>query len=148
MYYNIDDPNEESNSRQTDPIIIIAAVASVTGLIIMVACVALFWKSKLCRKVIGCIEIHDDDTVETESLDDGYDNIRIDGDKNNGSKKSRVNSTIGLKRQVNLLAYDKKREIPRSSFTITKQIGSGNFGTVSRGELLGLYENDSDYSIS
>ena len=130
-----------------DPIIIIGSIVVVSGLLIMVVCFVLFWQSKSCRRVVGCIKINEDGWSETESLDDGYDNIRIDADQNS-AKKSRVNSTIGLKSQINLLTYDKKREIPRSSFTITKQIGSGNFGTVSRGELTGLHGKDSKTTVA
>ena len=114
---------------------------------VMVVCVVLFWKCKSCRKVVGCVKTYDDGLSETESLDNGYDNIRVNGD-NSSAKKSRVNSKIGLKSQINLLAYDKKRDIPRSSFTITKQIGSGNFGTVSRGQLIGLNQKDSKTTVA
>ena len=57
--------------------------------------------------------------------------------------EQRINPLLDLKQQANLLSYDTKREIPRSLFTITTQIGKGNFGNVSKGELKDLYSNSS-----
>jgi len=57
--------------------------------------------------------------------------------------EQRINPFLDLKKQANLLSYDTKREIPRSLFTITSQIGKGNFGNVSKGELKELYSSNS-----
>ena len=53
-----------------------------------------------------------------------------------------------VKSQLHLLSYDTKREISRSSFTITKLLGSGNFGTVSKGKLSGLYSSNSSTTVA
>ena len=53
-----------------------------------------------------------------------------------------------VKSQANLLPYDTKREIPRTMFEIKKQIGIGNFGTVSVGELTGLYSSNSKTTVA
>jgi serine/threonine protein kinase len=50
--------------------------------------------------------------------------------------------------QADLLSYNPRREIDRSSFTITKKIGSGNFGTVSKGVLTGLYGENSKTTVA
>ena len=84
---------------------------------------------------------------DSERSDDGYDNLKPQS-TNNDASKSRINSQMDLKSQINLLSYDSKREIPRSSFTIIKQIGSGNFGTVSKGEVFGLYRKDSKTTVA
>ena len=60
-----------------------------------------------------------------------YDNAFLELDE-------RINPYLDLKQQANLLSYDTKREIPRSQFSITSQIGKGNFGNVSKGELKDL----------
>ena len=59
-----------------------------------------------------------------------------------------LDSSTDVKSEVNLLSYYTKREISRSSFTITKHIGSGNFGTVSMGELNGLYSSNSKTTVA
>ena len=72
----------------------------------------------------------------------------------NGPKRSmiddneRFDPSNDVKSQANLLPYDTKREIPRNMFEIKKQIGSGNFGTVSKGELTGLYSSNSKTTVA
>lgn len=63
-------------------------------------------------------------------------------------ENNRFDPNNDVKDQANLLCYDTKREISRSSFTITKQIGTGNFGTVSKGELKGLYSPNSKTTVA
>ena len=41
-----------------------------------------------------------------------------------------------------------KREVNRSSFTVGIEIGSGNFGKVFKGDLLGLYSSDSKTTVA
>ena len=94
-----------------------------------------------------CITNADGDSSDTESLDARYDNVRIKEDKDK-QMKDRINSKVDLKLQADLLSCDSKREIPRSSFTITKQLGSGNFGTVSKGELDGLDGTNSKTTVA
>ena len=60
----------------------------------------------------------------------------------------RINPSQDLKRQAKLLPYNTKREIPRKSFIVTDQIGCGNFGDVSKGELTGLYSESSKTSVA
>ena len=57
-------------------------------------------------------------------------------------------SNADVKSQADLLPYTTKREISRSLFTITNHIGSGNFGTVSMGELNGLYSSNSKTTVA
>ena len=45
-----------------------------------------------------------------------------------------------LKSQVESIPYNRKREIGRSAFKIEVEIGSGNFGKVHRGQLVGICE--------
>ena len=44
-----------------------------------------------------------------------------------------------IKTQVQVISYNTKREIERSSFEINQKIGSGNFGSVYKEEMNGLY---------
>ena len=60
----------------------------------------------------------------------------------------RFDPNADVKDQANLLSYDTKREIPRTMFDIKKQIGSGNFGTVSKGEITGLYSSNSKTDVA
>ena len=48
-----------------------------------------------------------------------------------------IDLTINLKDQVENIPYDTKREIGRKYFEMGVKIGSGNFGTVNKGILLG-----------
>ena len=60
----------------------------------------------------------------------------------------RFDSCANFKSQVNLSSHTTKREISRSLFTITKHLGSGYFGTVSKGELTGLYGSNSKTTVA
>lgn len=51
---------------------------------------------------------------------------------------SRFNRNRDIKSQAAFLPYNSKREIQRSEFDIGNQIGSGNFGSVCKGEIKGL----------
>lgn len=62
--------------------------------------------------------------------------------------RDRINSSKDIKSQAKLLPYDLKREIPRGSFTVKEEIGSGNFGCVSKGELKGLYAPNSITAVA
>ena len=62
--------------------------------------------------------------------------------------RDRINSSNDIKRQATLLPYDLNREIPRGAFTVTDEIGSGNFGSVSKGELKGLYGPNSIKTVA
>jgi serine/threonine protein kinase len=53
-----------------------------------------------------------------------------------------------IKQQAHLLKYDSKREIPRSLISFTKQIGSGNFGNVSKGKLRGLSDPNLETTVA
>ena len=57
----------------------------------------------------------------------------------NKGTQDRFGPYSNVNSQANFLSYPTKREIPRNAFTITNKIASGNFGTVSKGELTGLY---------
>ena len=53
-----------------------------------------------------------------------------------------------LKCQVENMAYNTKREISRSDFKIDVEIGSGNFGKVCKGEVIGLYDSNSTTTVA
>ena len=53
-----------------------------------------------------------------------------------------VDESKDMKSQVQLISYNKKREIEKSSFELTTMMGSGCFGTVYKGTLYGLYGKD------
>ena len=121
---------------------IIGIVASVFVAIAMAMCLFRLWKNKCRRNSMMCIKQKDYDYAEDEIMNDGYDNVKMSGIAQK-TMKGRANSTIDFKSQINLVSCDSKREIPRSCFEITKQIGSGNLGTVSKGELHDLYHKGS-----
>ena len=58
-------------------------------------------------------------------------------------QEDRFNSKKDIKSQAAFLPYNTKREIPKSMFTIDEEVGSGNFGTVSKSEIMGLYHPNS-----
>jgi serine/threonine protein kinase len=60
----------------------------------------------------------------------------------------RIVPTKDVKSQAAFLPYDSKREIKRTSFAVLEEIGSGNFGSVARGELMGLYSPDSKTTVA
>ena len=53
-------------------------------------------------------------------------------------KTKRFNPDKDLKSQISNIKYDVNRELPKSSFEIKEEIGSGNFGRVFKGELKAL----------
>ena len=57
-------------------------------------------------------------------------------------------SNRDLKNQVHKLPYNKMREINRDSFRIEDEIGSGNFGKVYKGTLIGLMGNQSTTPVA
>ena len=73
-------------------------------------------------------------------------------ERNNGTNNKRRDELFDPDKDINsqadLLTYNPRREIERSSFTITKKLGSGNFGTVSKGVLTGLYGNNSKTTVA
>ena len=50
-------------------------------------------------------------------------------------KPEAFNQYNDVKAQAAMITYDKGREIPRSSFVVEDQIGSGNFGSVHKGRI-------------
>jgi len=74
-----------------------------------------------------------------DDFDDGRDDLTQlirDSDLNmkcdlQGSSHE-INPSLPIKKQTNVLKYDKKFEVDRSSFDIKKVIGSGEFGRVSQ----------------
>ena len=81
--------------------------------------------------------------VENISESNGYGSRNPSTEVTYLKPEQRINPFFDLKKQANLLSYDTKREIPRSLFTIKSQIGKGNFGNVSKGELKELYGSNS-----
>ena len=63
-------------------------------------------------------------------------------------KPNLVNPDRNLKDQVALLAYNTEREIPRTSFEVGDQIGSGNFGSVHRGTIKEFYGTNSKPDVA
>ena len=55
----------------------------------------------------------------------------------------KINLHANLKDQVKSLPYNPKREINRNSFEIGEEIGSGNFGMVFKGHIIGLHHPSS-----
>jgi serine/threonine protein kinase len=84
------------------------------------------------------MNVYIDSLYKSTSIDDTYITVHT-SDEDIVDTEKRLNPLIDLKRQANLLSYNTKREIPRALFSITEEIGSGNFGNVSLGELSGLY---------
>ena len=83
-----------------------------------------------------------DSFVETSDSGVAVSNSRI------GTKTRRFNPNQDIKRQAKLLPYNTKRNIPRTLFTVTDQIGFGNFGEVSKGEVIGLYSENSRTTVA
>ena len=59
-----------------------------------------------------------------------------------------INPNKNIKDQLKVLPYNTKREIPRAAFEPTDLLGSGNFGTVYKGVLKGLYGPESKTEIA
>ena len=54
-------------------------------------------------------------------------------------KPDRIDPNAHVKCQVELIPYNASLEVGRSAFEITVRLGSGNFGSVYKGELIGLH---------
>ena len=78
-----------------------------------------------------------------ETSDSGF--VEISRNLGNGHKLS---PSQDMKSRAKFLPYNTKREIPRGAFTITDQIGGGNFGDVSKGEIKGLYGENSKTTVA
>ena len=76
-----------------------------------------------------------------------YDNFSSLCHELNGLPGS-IDPTKDIKDQVEHVAYNKKREVDRSSFIIGTRLGSGNFGDVHKGEIIGLYSTASSTNIA
>ena len=63
-------------------------------------------------------------------------------------KPNLVNPNRNLKDQVALIPYNTDREIPRTSFDVGDQIGSGNFGSVHRGTIKELFGTNSKPDVA
>ena len=63
-------------------------------------------------------------------------------------QKERFDPGTYFDTRANLLGNDTKREIPRSLITVQELLGSGNFGTVSKGELIGVYGSGSKTTVA
>ena len=59
-----------------------------------------------------------------------------------------VDPNTSIKDQVRVLPYNKNREIPRSAFEPSDMLGSGNFGTVYKGMVKGLYGPKSETQVA
>ena len=60
----------------------------------------------------------------------------------------RIVTSKDVKSQVAFLPYDTTREIKKETFKILEELGSGNFGCVSKGELKGLYSPTSQTTVA
>lgn len=78
-----------------------------------------------------------------ETSDSGY----AENSRNVGNRP-KLSPSQDMKRRARLLPYDTKREISRAAFTITDQIGGGNFGDVSKGEIKGLYGENTKTAVA
>ena len=78
-----------------------------------------------------------------ETSDSGY----AENSRNLGNCH-KLSPSQDIKRRARLLPYNTKREIPRAAFSLTDQIGGGNFGDVSKGELKGLYGENSKTTVA
>ena len=58
------------------------------------------------------------------------------------------NRNRDVKAQASLMPYDKTREIPRASFEVGDQIGSGNFGTVHKGIIKEFFSTTSKAEVA
>ena len=54
-------------------------------------------------------------------------------------RMEKLNDKKDIKSQAAFLPYNTKREIPKTMFDIFEEVGSGNFGSVAKGEITGLY---------
>jgi serine/threonine protein kinase len=59
-----------------------------------------------------------------------------------------IDTTKDIKDQADNLSFDSKREIHRSAFKLGTELGSGNFGEVHKGELVGLYDTESSTNVA
>ena len=66
----------------------------------------------------------------------------------NNPDGSMISSRLTLKEQTNVIPYDPKLEIGRQHFTIKEMLGSGNFGTVFKGETIGLFYPGSKTNVA
>ena len=58
------------------------------------------------------------------------------------------NQVEDLKSEIHRIPYNTKRELIRSSFRIICEIGSGKFGVIHKGEVSGLYYNESKATVA
>ena len=92
---------------------------------------------------------NDSSSSDDFTMDDKYDNIPLRRRKSQkSSAQSRKSVNRDLQNQALAIPYDSKREIPRESFTVIEKIGSGNFGTVAKGELTGLFSANSKTMVA
>ena len=148
VHIKLGNENEEDNvpSGVTTRIVVVLCALAV---IVLVA-IVLYRKTanKLRRKKNN----HNGEEVfenghETISLAGGFE-IEQSNKEAENDQCNRIKTNKGIKFHANLLSYDTKREISRSLFTVTDQLGSGNFGIVYKGELKELYGNDSKTTVA
>ena len=60
----------------------------------------------------------------------------------------KLDADVDLKEQLHHLPYNSSREIGRNQFEIGEEIGKGNFGTVCKGKINGLFESDSQTTVA
>ena len=65
-----------------------------------------------------------------------------------GGQPDKTNISPAVKAQLDILTSTSKREIKRSIFEVGDQIGSGNFGKVYKGQLIGLYQTGSKTTVA
>ena len=60
----------------------------------------------------------------------------------------RFNPHSYLKQQIKGISYDVRREVKRASFVVGKQIGEGNFSSVCKGTISGLFDKQSKTPVA
>ena len=106
-------------------------VIATFGLLIILCMLFLVCQIKTKRKKLAAVE-----QLQKENTTQQHDSADLSG------------ITPQQKKRVKDVYNYSKKEITRDRFEVSDQIGSGNFGKVFKGELLGLYGNDSKTTVA
>ena len=66
----------------------------------------------------------------------------------NNQDTSKISPKLPIKEQANVIPYDPKLELDRQHFTLGEMLGSGNSGTVYKGQIVGLFYPNSKTTVA